>query len=74
MKQFSRELVMRPSNAADNSSNITVFAAFPKLDSLNFSGSELQRMQVEVSAFRDSTRPQEISVAAYGDSSKGVLA
>ena len=32
------------------------------------------RMQVEVSAFRDSTRPQEISVAAYGDSSKGVLA
>lgn len=73
MKQYSRELVLRPSNASDNKRNLNFWSAFAQPGSINYSGTDLQGMEVTFSAFRDSSRNEKISMFAFGNGAKGVL-
>jgi hypothetical protein len=74
MKQYARELLLKPSGSTDDLRNVTIWKAFPNMDSVNFSGNDLQVMEVTFSAFRDSTKESEINVFAFGDSHQKVLA
>ena len=74
MKQFSKELVMKPSNSADDSENITIFNAFPDLTSITYSGTELHKMEVTFKAFIDTSKNDKVNLYAYGDSSQDVEA
>ena len=74
MKARSKELFLRPANEATLANAVCVWAAYPDLTGLNYSGSELQVLQIEFSAFRDSNRPTTVSVAAFGKSDKKMLA
>lgn len=67
MKQYARELVLKPSNSSDNLRNIHIWRAFPNLESINFSGTELQKMELSFNAYQDSGRRSEVSLFAFGD-------
>lgn len=73
LKQYSKELVLRPSNESDLANAWAVWRARPNLTGLNFSGSELQVLELEFTAFRDSSRPEKVSVAGRGKVDKGML-
>ncbi len=73
LKQYSKELVLRPSNESTLDNAWAVWRARPNLTGLNFSGSELQVLELEFSAFRDSSRPEKVSVAGRGKVDKGML-
>lgn len=72
LKQFSRELVLKPSNSSDDSRNINLWKAYPAPASINFDN-ELQGMEVEWRVFRDDSRPEAVSVMAFGDGAQDVL-
>jgi len=72
MKQFSKELVMKPSGATDDSENLSIFNAFPDLTSITFSGTELHKMEVTFKAFVDTSKNEKVNLYAYGDSSQDV--
>ena len=74
MKQYSKELVMKPSNSSDDLENITIFNAFPDLTSITYSGTELHKMEVTFRAFVDTSKNEKVSLYAYGDSSQDVEA
>lgn len=74
MKQFSKELMLRPANETTLVNAWTVWKSKPDLTGLNFSGSDLQILEIEFSAYRDSNRPAKVSLAAFGKSDKGMLA
>lgn len=74
MKQFSKELMLRPANETDLINSWAVWKAKPDLTGLNFSGSDLQVLELEFNAYRDSDRPTKVSLAAFGKSDKGMLA
>jgi hypothetical protein len=74
MKQYSKELVMKPSAATDDLENITIYNAFPDLSSITFSGTELHKMEVTFRSFVDTSKNDKISLYSYGDSSQDVQA
>lgn len=74
MKQYSKELVMKPSNSSDDLENITIFNAFPDLTSITYSGTELHKMEVTFRAFVDTSKNEKVSLYAYGDTSQDVEA
>lgn len=74
MKARSKELFLRPANETDLTNAWAIWSARPDLTGLNFSGSELQVLELEFNAYRDSDRPQTVSLAAFGKSDKGMLA
>ncbi len=72
----SRRLVLHPFNrdAADKSEDITVWLAYPNVESITYSGENPQMMNVNFTAFVDDRRPKEINILAFGDSSQaGIL-
>jgi hypothetical protein len=73
LKQYASELMLIPSNASDDTRNIHIWSAMPDLTGLNFSGSDMQKMDLEFSAYRDSDRPETVSVAGLGVTSDGML-
>jgi len=72
MKQFSRELLLKPSNSADDLGNLTIYGAFPDLTSITFSGSELHKMEVTFKAFVDTAVNDAINLYSYGDSAQDI--
>lgn len=72
MKQFSKELVLKPANSTDDLENLTIYNAFPDLTSITYSGTELHMMEVTFKAFVDTTKNNKINLYSYGDSSQDV--
>lgn len=70
------ELVLHPTrkSASDKSFDITFFKSVPKPGSLNFSGEEVQAMEVTFTALADSDVQEAIRTMAFGDSSQDVRA
>lgn len=70
------ELVLHPTRKAanDKSFDITLFKSAPKPSSINFSGSEVQGMEIEFTALLDSDVQEAIRLMAFGDSSQDVRA
>lgn len=68
------ELVLHPTRkaASDKSFDITFFKSAPKPGSINFSGSEVQAMEVEFNALLDSDIQEAIRLMAFGDTSQDV--
>jgi hypothetical protein len=73
LKQYAQELVLKPSNSSDDSRNLNFWKSYPAPASINFDN-ELQGMEIEWRVFRDSTRPDAVSVMAFGDGAQDVLA
>jgi len=73
MKALSKELMLRPSGETDLTNAWSVWRAKPDLTGLNFSGSDLQVLELDFSAYRDGNRPSEVSLAAFGKADKGML-
>lgn len=72
----SRRLVLHPFNKpdSDKSEDITVWLAYPNVESITYSGENPQTMNVNFTAFVDDRRPKEINILAFGDSSQaGIL-
>ncbi len=74
MKQYSKELVMKPSNSSDDLENLTIYNAFPDLTSITYSGTELHKMEVTFKAFVDTSKNDKLNLYSYGDSSQDVEA
>lgn len=67
MLDLAGELVLKPVNSSDNSRNFTFWKSLPKPSSVNFSGTDLQVMAVEFSAYVDETKDSKISLGGFGD-------
>lgn len=67
MTPYSHPMRLRPINAADNTRNHTFWKVYPVMDSINFSGTELETMSVTFRAFRDTTKAKEINLFVFGD-------
>lgn len=73
MKQFTKELMLRPANETNLDNAVSIWSAKPDLTNINYSGSDLQVMELEFNAYRDGDRPAEVSLAAFGPQDKGML-
>lgn len=67
MTTYSHPMRLRPINASDNTRNHTFWKVYPVLESVNFSGTELETMSVTFRAFRDTTKAKEINLWMFGD-------
>lgn len=73
LTSYSFELVLKPSNSSDDLRNITFWKTTCTPSSVNFSGSDLQVMEVEFKAYRDTTRNTAVNLMAFGDVSNNLL-
>lgn len=70
MTQYSGELILKPSGAANNDENYHFWKCYPLPESFSFSGTELNTMALSFQVFRDSTKNSAINIFAYGDGSE----
>lgn len=73
LAQYSLELLLKPSNSSDDLRNVTFWKTIISPSSVNFSGSDLQVMEVEFMAIRDANRNSEINLFCFGDSKQNTL-
>lgn len=73
LSNYSVELVLKPSNSSDDLRNITLFKTSCIPSSINFSGTDLQVMEVEFKAYRDVTKDPSVNLMAFGDTSQNLL-
>ncbi len=67
----TRRLNLHPVNAdADLSRDLTFWKAYPLLNNLVYSGEEAKTLEVEWRLFLDDSKPAEVSLFAFGDSSQ----
>lgn len=68
----SRKLLMHPVAlpAANKSRDITAWKAFPKVNSIAYSGENVLMIPVEFALYPDSTKPDGIDLICWGDSSQ----
>lgn len=74
MKQYCGELMLRPANENNLANAVSIWKAKPDFTSINYSGSDLQIMELEFTAYRDSDRPTAVSLCAFSYPDKGMLA
>lgn len=69
LNDLSGELVLNPVRlgASDRSANITFWNSAPLPSSINFSGTETQKMEVTFKAYLDSNKDTKINLMMYGD-------
>ena len=70
---YAKELVLRPVNQANNLRDINFWKAYPVPSSINFSGEDIQVMELEVRCIRDESRPASVRLFAFGDGEQAVL-
>lgn len=70
MLDLAGELVLNPIAADDNSENFTFWKCLPKPASINFSGTDLQVMAIEFSAYIDESKDEKISLGGFGDNTQ----
>lgn len=66
-------LILRPVNAADNTTDTTVMLAVPVPDSLVFSGENPRTLSITWQGFADSDIDSRVSVLLFGDASQDGL-
>jgi hypothetical protein len=67
---FAGRLVLHPVRLADTdrTEDFTLWKCVPQPESINYSGTDKKVLNVTFTALRDENKPEEISVAATGDS------
>lgn len=65
--QYTGELILKPSGASDNLENYHFWKAYPLPESISFTGDALNEFPVTFNVFRDSSKPSEVSLFAFGD-------
>jgi two-component system chemotaxis sensor kinase CheA len=73
MFQYAQELILQPINNTDLSGNYYIWKAFPEIEKIPFSGSDVQKVGVKFSIFEDTTKDSKISLWAYGDGTQDLL-
>lgn len=74
IEAYADKLVLKPSNSgADNTRNITLHKAYPKIGSVSYSGTEIATMEVEFIGVRDATITDEVNIMALGTWTPGDL-
>jgi len=69
------KLILHPINrdASDKSFDMIFWKSAPKPSSINFSGQDIQGMEIEFVAYNDESKPEEISLWAQGDYSQELV-
>lgn len=67
MKQYSGELILKPSGASDNSENFHFWKSYPTPESITFQGDALNELSIVFKVFRDSTKNSAVNLFAFGD-------
>lgn len=68
----ARKIVLHPKVLAstNHSRDLTIWKAFPSLETLNFSGENIFMIPMEVKVYNDFAKDQRISKICYGDSTQ----
>lgn len=66
----SRRLRLHPVGAADNAEDLTFWKAYPKPDSLVYSGENPKTLSLTFSIFRDEVKDARISYFVFGDATQ----
>lgn len=75
LTDLSGELILNPVRlgSADRSSDIALWNCAPLPSSINFSGTETQKMEVTFKAYLDSTKDTKINLMMFGDHTQSGL-
>lgn len=70
LESYGAALVLKPSNASDDSRNITLHKCYPKIGAVTYSGTEVSTMEVEFVAVRDTSIDSKINIMSFGDNTQ----
>lgn len=67
MSQYAGEMVLTPIGATDKLENMHFWKVYPNIDTVSFSGQDLNQMSLTWGVLRDTSKPKEINLMVYGD-------